>query len=215
MDPEALAMQQLNTWSRTIQANLARFYLRVITPVVQAAPVHGEITTGTAPDMETFLDRAKAQVDNYTANEANKVYALVLIALFERYLRLWAAQELSGTGIKVEREDIAKLLTAVADKFGIDLGGQDMGKTLLEAHLIGNVVRHGEGGSMNRIRETAPHLIDRSKRQYVDLIAQNTPDSEWLRIWPSDLDRYFGAMIRFWGLVDRQPNAVTSMLVGG
>jgi hypothetical protein len=39
--------------------------------------------------------------------------------------------------------------------------------------------------------------------------------SEWVKIGAQDLDRYITAMIRFWGLVDHQPFAVTSMFVGG
>ncbi len=208
-------MQNIDNWPRTIQANLYRFYNRIIQPATQNAPIHDEIVTGVAPDLDTFLDRAKAQVDNYTANEANKVYALVLIALFERYLRLWATSLLAGTAVDTQRGDVLVLLDIVAEKLDIDLVSQNLRATIQEALLVGNVVRHGEGPSMKKVKLSAPHLIDRSKRQYVDLIDQQTPDSEWVRISPQELEYYIQAMIRFWGLADKQPNAVTSYFMNG
>lgn len=39
--------------------------------------------------MDEFLDRAAAQVDNYTANEAAKAFTLTMAGLFERQLRIW------------------------------------------------------------------------------------------------------------------------------
>ncbi len=207
--------QAVESWPRTIQANLHRFYERIILPAMKGAPVHPKLMTGEAPTMDEFLDRAAAQVDNYTANEANKVYALVLIALFERYLRLWAAQILAGTGVKTRYGDLIALIDAVAEKAGIDLVGHDLRATLQEALIVGNAVRHGEGSSLDKVRTSAAHLIDRSKRDYIDLIAQETPDSEWLCIRPRDIERYVAAMIRFWGLADKLPMAVTSYTLNG
>ena len=208
-------MQNIDNWPRTIQANLYRFYERIILPATRNAPIHEEIITGVAPDMDTFLDRAKAQVDNYTANEANKVYALVLISLFERYLRLWGTALLANPLIDTQFGKLMPLFDIVAEKVGIDLVAHNLRSTLQEALLVGNVVRHGEGGSMEKLKQLAPHLIDRTKRQYVDLIDQHTPDSEWLRIRTEDIERYVRAMIRFWGLADKQPNAVTSYFMNG
>jgi len=204
-------MQQFGLWPRTIQANIYRFHQRIIAPVMQSIPVHEEIVTGVAPNMDAFLDRAAAQVDNYTANEANKVYALVLIALFERYVRLWAGRLLEGTGIETRHGDFMVLLDKVAAAADIDLQTADLRATLYEALLVGNAVRHGDGKSLDKLKEQAGHLIDRSKRAYVDLIAQDTPDSEWLRIEPSDVEGYVKAMIRFWGLADKLPHATTTM----
>ena len=203
-------MQQIENWPRTIQENLHRFYQRVIKPVMTNTPVHKELITGAAPSMDVFLDRAAAMVDNYTANEANKVYALVLIALFERYLRLWAGHLFAGTDINTKRRDLMPLIDAVAVKVGIDLQAQDLRATLQEALLVGNVVRHGEGASLDTVRKIASHLIDRSKRDYVDVVDQQTPDSEWLRVRPQDIERYVCGMIRFWGLADKQPLSITS-----
>lgn len=46
--------------------------------------------------MGEFLDRAGMRMDNHTANEANKVFVLVLAEIFERQLQLWAANILDA-----------------------------------------------------------------------------------------------------------------------
>jgi hypothetical protein len=130
-------------------------------------------------------------------------------------LRLWGAIVVAGSTLDAHHGDLIALLNAVSTKLDIDLKGHDLGATLREALTIGNAVRHGEGRSMDKIRKVAGHLIDRSRRQYIDLIAQETPDSEWMRIGQDDIERYMRAMIRFWGLVDKQPMAVTVMPLGG
>ena len=214
MQTLANRMAQIDTWPRTIQANMARFYLRVIGPVVTRMPLHEEIVTGVAPDMDTFLDRCRAQVDNYTANEANKVYALVLIALFERYLRLWAAAKFSQSDFDFKRKPLLDLLEFVGIDLPVDLKETGLLAVFQEAQLVGNIVRHGEGRSMQELYDLNPSLVDRSKRQYVDLVDLGTPDSEWLKITPADLERYFNAMIKFWGVADTLPLAVTSITAG-
>jgi hypothetical protein len=57
-------------------------------------------------------------------------------------------------------------------------------------------------------RERAGHMLDAGGGDYVDLLAGPSPDSERLRIRGPDLERYTAAIIRFWGLADRQVGAV-------
>lgn len=61
---------------RIFQATLARLFARVIQPAMQALVVHSSLECGEAATMDEFLDRAAAQVDNYTANEAAKAFTL-------------------------------------------------------------------------------------------------------------------------------------------
>lgn len=75
---------------RIFQANGDRLFQRVILVGLNALPIHAELRFGEAPSMEEFLARAKAQTDNYTANEGAKAYTLALAGLFERQLRIWA-----------------------------------------------------------------------------------------------------------------------------
>jgi hypothetical protein len=83
-------LQTSDQLPRIFQANLARLFERVIRPAMAALPVHMSLECGEAATMEQFLDRAAAQVDNYTANEAAKAFTLTLAAIFERQLSIWA-----------------------------------------------------------------------------------------------------------------------------
>jgi hypothetical protein len=195
---------------RIFQANAARFYERVIASAIESMPVHKMLVTGQAPTMDAFLDRCASQVENYTANEANKVYVLVLIALFERQLRRWAEAILGGVlGLDTRNKSFLDLLKTMAGHCVIDLDAHKLGATIEEAFEIGNVVRHGEGRALGKLRKLAPHLIDRSSQDYIDLLTPTSPDSEWVRIRPADVKRYASAIFRFWGLADTLPNAVT------
>lgn len=71
---------------RVFQANILRLYDRVVRPGVESLPVHSKLAFGMAPTLDAVLDRAAAQVDNYTANEAAKAFALTIAAVFERQL---------------------------------------------------------------------------------------------------------------------------------
>ena len=194
---------------RIFQANIARLYQRVIQPCLEQLPVHDRLTTGEAPTLDAFLDRAAAQVDNYTANEANKVFALMLTAVFERQLRTWAPHILeTGQQKDIVRMTIEPLFAAVTEARAIDLVQRGLGQTLAEAFLIANVVRHGDGRSSVALRAQAAHLWDQ-QGDYIDLAPGPSPDSEMLRVRAADLLRYVRAMVRYWGLADRQPFAVT------
>ncbi len=57
---------------------------------MEALPVCGRLEFGETDDLDLFLDRAAVQVDNHTANVAAKAFTLVLAALFERQLSVYA-----------------------------------------------------------------------------------------------------------------------------
>lgn len=198
---------------RIFQANIARLYQRVVQPCLERLPVHDRLVTGEAPDLDTFLDRAAAQVDNYTANEANKAFALMLAAIFERQLRVWAAHVLNGlTGIDSAHMPIESLLAAVNRAWGIDLASDSAGPAIAEAFLVANVVRHGDGRSSQTLQSRAGQLWHQQD-DYVDLLPGPSPQSEMLRIRSSDLERFVRSMVRYWGLADRQPLAVTEGMI--
>jgi hypothetical protein len=206
------SMSQAALLPRTFQANVARLYLRVIGPGLDALPVHPQVQTGVAPDRETFLDRAAGQVDNYTANEACKVFALVLVSLFERQLRLWAPHILDGQIIK-ENPNFRDVLHVLARQVPLDLATDGLQDTIIEAFEVGNVVRHGPGRALTWLQTHSPHLIDRSRHDYVDISMAVSPDSEWLRIRQQDVLRYAATMTRFWGLADHDLGAVADLSV--
>jgi hypothetical protein len=194
---------------RIFQANLARFFDRVVRPGLAALPVHGKEPQAEAASLAEALDRAAARVDNYTANEAAKAFALTLAALFERQLSIWArAIEAEDAAAKPKAISFEVLLGFCAAQAGIDLGEAGLGDCLVEMFVGANVVRHGEGPSCARLRAVAPALWDDDLSDYADLLAGPPLPSEHLRVREQDLIRYIRAATRFWGLADPLPMAV-------
>lgn len=192
---------------RIFQANLARLYERVIQPAIDGLMLHSVLERGEASSIDEFLDRAAAQVDNYTTNEAAKSFVLTLAAVFERQLSIWARA--------MGRIDVAKLrgfqeqLLSCAELASIDLGIDDLGAELIEMFMVANVVRHGEGPSCERLRAIAPTLWFDTDGDYIDLLPVPRLPSESLRIRSNDLVRYIRATTRFWGRADPLQLAVT------
>lgn len=193
---------------RIFQANLDRLFVRVIQPTMDALMLHPVLEQGEAESMSEFLDRAAAQVDNYTANEAAKSFVLTLAGVFERQLSIWT----TATGLT----DLAKLrgfqeqLLAGAQYASLDLAIDDLGAEINEMFTVANVVRHGEGPSCERLRVMAPALWDNTAADYIDLVPGPRRPSETLRIRRNDLVRYVRATTRFWGRADPLPMAVTN-----
>lgn len=199
---------------RIFQANILRFYERVVRPGLALLPVHLELVFGEAPTLDAFLARAAAQVDNHTANEAAKAYALTLAAVFERQLSVWSRAIVAGGGTAVKAKPrYEDLLEHCAIHAGLDLEGPGLRADLVELLLVGNVVRHGEGGSCDRLRAAAPDLWIYAPSQYVDIVAGEPPVSELMRIRDEDLARYVRAAGRFWGHADPLPMATREVPV--
>lgn len=200
---------QTNQLPRMFQANLARLFERVIQPTMIALPVHSLLETGEAATMDQFLDRASAQVDNYTANEAAKAFTLTLAATFERQMSIWARSvHLDSTKNMPTLRGFQDFLTFCAERAGIDVGQGELGADLTEMFLVANVVRHGEGSSCEKLKTIAPALWENAASDYHELMAGPRIPSERLRIRTGDLVRYIRATTCFWGLADPLPMAV-------
>lgn len=191
---------------RVFQAHIDRFYQRVILATLDQLPTHEKLVVGQADGMEDFLARCAAQVDNHTANEGAKAFALTLDGLFERQLCRWA----HAHGKKAHSWKTA--LPACARIGGLDLAEAGLSDDLNELHLVANVVRHGEGPSCKDLQAMAPLLWDNASNDYYDLAPDTTPASDLLRIRTDDLRRYSRAIVRFWGLADPLPMAVLDPL---
>jgi hypothetical protein len=200
---------------RVFQANIDRFFTRVIAPGLQALPIHTELRYGEAASMVEFLDRAAAQVDNYTANEAAKAFSLALAGLFERQLRIWG-RSLGVTMPKYKpgREPFRDYLGLCVQAGSVDLEDGPIGSNLLEMFLVANVYRHGDGTSVDDLRLHAPARWTYDPSRYVDLLPPNGEESEQLLLQPEDVIRYAGACGRFWGRADKLPMAVTDLPYG-
>ncbi len=202
-------MQIKDQLPRIFQANLARLFERVVQPAMQVLPVHSSLEGGEAATMDQFLDRAAAQVDNYTANEAAKAFTLTLAAIFERQLSIWARSiHLDSATDMPKLRGFQDFLALCAERAEIDVGQGELGADLTEMFLVANVVRHGEGSSCEKLKTIAPALWDDAANDYHDLLAGPSIPSEHLRIRAGDLVRYIRATTRFWGLTDPLPMAV-------
>ena len=202
-------MQTTNQLPRIFQANLLRLFERVIQPAMEALPVHSSLECGEATTIEEFLNRAAAQVDNYTANEAAKAFTLTLSAIFERQLSIWARALHPETMRKAR--GFQDFLAVCAERAGIDIAQSELGAELTQMFMVANVVRHGEGQSCKKLKAIAPTLWDDDTNDYRDLLAGPRVSSEHLRVRMRDLVRYIGATTRFWGLADPLPMAVIDL----
>lgn len=200
---------------RVFQANLGRLFERVILPVMDGLPHHAVLETGEAATLDQFLDRAAAQVDNHTGNEAAKAFALTLAGVFERQLNVWAAA-IDDAGVANMRRlnGFEALFKGCAKQAKIDLDADLLGGALMEMSVVANVVRHGEGNACEKLRKLAPALWDDGAADYLDLLPGKRIASEHLRIRKADLVRYLDAATRFWGLADPLPLAVTNAPYG-
>lgn len=195
-------MADRNLLPRTFQVNVDRFYQRVIVRTLADLLTHETLEVGEATDMNTFLDRCAAQVDNYTANEAAKAFTLMLDGLFERQLARWAqAHSVKFSGAT----DLSRTAREIA---AIDLDAIGVASDLHELHLAGNVARHGDGPACKKLLAKAPHLWIRTSFDYHDVAPKPVPMSEELRIGQDDLRRYARAVVQFWGHADPLPGAV-------
>ncbi|MFZ5780413.1 MAG: hypothetical protein ACOY4R_09475 [Pseudomonadota bacterium] len=202
-------MTGLDNLPRIFQANIDRLFQRVVYPGLSALPIHPALVFGEAASMDEFLDRAAAQVDNYTANEAAKAFTLTLAALFERQLRIWGR----GLGVtmachKLGREPFRDYMLLCAHVADVDLQDGPIGHNLIEMFLVANIYRHGDGNSVEDLRMHAPGRWTYDPSRYVDLLPPNAEQSEQLLLRPIDVVRYAGACSRFWGRADKLPMAI-------
>ncbi|MEV5022610.1 hypothetical protein MRBLMA1_002467 [Sphingobium sp. LMA1-1-1.1] len=174
----------------------------MIVVTLDQLPAHNPPVVGETSSMDEFLARCAAQVDNHTANEAAKAFALTLDGLFERQLCRWAHAHGEQAG------SMETALPACVRIGGLDLAATGMADDLKELHLVANVVRHGEGRSCKELQAIAPLLWDSTSLDYYDLAPAPTPVSEMLRIRAGDILRYARGIGRFWGHLDPLPMAV-------
>jgi len=173
---------------RVFQANLARLLDRIILPGLDALAVHSRLERG----------------------EAAKAYVLTLAAVFERQMSVWArACQTEGRGDFSRTRGFEALLAGCAVQAGIDLERDRLGSDLSQMFLVANVMRHGDGRSCETLRAASPEFWEADAPDYLDLLPGEAVVSEHLRMRKNDLIRYIRATIRFWGLADPLPMAVT------
>ncbi|MBY5774825.1 hypothetical protein HFN63_32865 [Rhizobium leguminosarum] len=183
---------------RIFQANVFRFYERVVAPAFDNLPEPPPLEFGNVDTIDVFLDRAAAQVDAHTRNEAAKAFVLTTAGLFERQLRHWALYLFGHARLPdVRTQGFEALLSDCLQEVGVDGGPDDVALDLVEAFLVANVVRHGDGRTSTKLRTAIPSLWTYNRSEYVDINAGQSPDSEQIRIRSDDVKRYFRAGLRF------------------
>lgn len=208
-------MSEPDNLPRSFQANVDRFFQRVILVGLDALPIHAELRFGEPPSMDEFLSRAKAQVDNHTANEAAKAYALVLAGLFERQLRIWARiKGFCAPRDRVWNVPFRILLLDCAREAEVDLVDKGLEQELTEMFLVANVFRHGDGRALEALRMHSPQHWIYEPSRYVDLLPPNSDESEKLLLRSADVTRYAVACFRFWGRADKLVGAVENPFYG-
>lgn len=108
---------------------------------------------------------------------------------------------------------IEALLELYARHPGLDLDRLGVQADLTELLLVGNVVRHGEGPSCERLRGLAPKLWAYALSAHVDIVSEAPPASERMRVTADDLSRCVRAAAKFWGHADLQPMAAREIPV--
>lgn len=190
---------------RVFQANIDRLYLRVVRGGLDRLPTHAEALVE-ATDSETeALARLARQVDNHTAEEARRAFALMLAAAFERQLRLFGRMVLPATEAdNVARREIMRLLDRVTEICSLALA-PGVRADIEEMSLLANVVRHGDGRSCDALRRMAPRLWSPGMETFDQAMPAFPLTSNGIRVGADDLRRYAAALIRFWGAADTLP----------
>lgn len=189
--------------------NLYRFYLRVVAPTMNGLGEPKSWEVGELTSLDAGLDRAAAQVDAYTRNDAAKAYVLVLSAMFERQLRQWALHLFQPPRKPdVGRQNLVDLIDEIISEAGLDEASDGVRETLVEAHEIGNVIRHGDGSASKALIKSAPRFWSYDPCDYADINPPPSPDSALLVIPRGYLEDYTRAGLRFWGRADRLEGAI-------
>jgi len=192
---------------RGFQADLDRFYRRVILPALSEFHPHDDVRAGEFSSIDEFLDNAEKQTSNLVVYESRRCFALTLAAIFERQLRLWAQTHLlqADEKAKARNKPFADLLSQTAADNALDIKTASVGDTIKELHLLANTVRHGDGKSADKLQKDAPGLWP----CLTQTPAVRSPNlSEGIFVSDADFTRYMRALTRFWGLADHEFGAV-------
>jgi hypothetical protein len=194
---------------RRFQADLDRFYKQVILATLSELRSHENVKVGEFNSMDEFFDNAEKHTFNLVAYEARRCFALTLAAIFERQLRIWARKHFSETEkAGVSGMKFNNLLRKTAGIHALNLESAEVRKTIIELHLLGNAVRHGDGDSLDKLWKQTPHLWPHSTEAAAMKSKEQSLLSEEIRISDNNFVCYIRALTRFWGLADHAAGAV-------
>lgn len=185
---------------RVFQADIGRLYARVIWPALLELPVGDTSGRGTAGSMDEFLENAKAQTTALLADETRRGLALMIAALFERQIAWWISDcSIPMNAANGRHPSFSDQLSAAAVYGSMDLNAEKLSTRLIELHTLGNVVRHGDGRSLQALRKSSPHFWRE---------ADDARTAQTICIADTAFRDFIRAAVRFWGLADHEPGAV-------
>jgi hypothetical protein len=180
------------------QADIDRFYSKVICPALMEFVPGADITGGIAPDENTFFARAKAHTHNALCWEIRRTFGLTIGAMFERQLRSWLASHAPECRDEIENPSLRNLERLTAQIRGVVLedAGSEVAGDVRELWLVANAVRHGQGRSLRDLAKAAPELWAHLPANACEAgRAQLIGD---MRLKDADLQRYYRAVMKFW-----------------
>jgi hypothetical protein len=182
----------------TAQADIHRFYSRVIYPALTEFAPGPDVTGGVAPDLDTFFARAQAHTHNALCWEMRRTFGLTIGAMFERQLRFWLVSHAPKRRAEIEKAvSLAGLEPLIGELRGVTLEGAGSAGAIRELWLVANAVRHGEGRSLRDLVKTVPRFWSH--------LPENIPEADRaliadMRVKDRDLRRYTLAAMKFWWL---------------
>lgn len=178
----------------TAQADIHRFYVRVIRPTLKKFAPAGDVIGLGTKDLDVFLEAARQNTHNALCHEMRRTFALVVGALFERQLRLWLSGKMPGKAAEIEKEKWSDLVERAKVAVGATMITEMADIEILWS--VANAVRHGNGRATTGLLRDAPQLWDQARR--VSKLGWKSNLAGNMRISDADLEKYVIATLRFW-----------------
>jgi hypothetical protein len=177
----------------TAQADIDRFYRKVIGPAVVEFAPGPDMIGGAATDEDESFARAAAYTHNALCWEVRRTFGLTIGALFERQLRSWLLSRAPERRREIGRARLHDLMPLVEEIGGFILDAEIVGD-LRELWLVANAVRHGEGPSLSELAKAMPGLWEGSSVPE----AGHVQSMDKMRLKACNLHRYTHAVMKFW-----------------
>lgn len=186
-----------NSEALTAQADIHRFYIKVIQPALAEFVPTDDIVGVETTDMEAFFENARVNTHNALCREMRRTFALIMGALFERQLRSWISGKMPTETSKVESAKWPGLVKLV-DAVDSSIMTEGLMMDLEALWSVANAVRHGNGRAATKLLDKSPEFWNQARMK---------PDLRWrsdlvgnMQIGDAQLERYAKAVMEFWHL---------------
>jgi hypothetical protein len=125
-----------------------------------------------------------------------RAFGLTIGAMFERQLRYWLASQAPERRKEIDSTFLTKLTPLIGQLGAITLEEAGVAEDIHELWLVANVVRHGDGPSLETLMPVAPTLWQHLPRHQLEAGCIGLASE--MRIKDLDLKRYTLAVMNFW-----------------